>query len=480
MKKAVFVGVLGLGMIAVLEAVSFLALAVRDGGMPSFSLWEHRRALVVQESGGTIEVGPANRGVEIYGSQVLHPFLGFVYDPSGQTVRNVTAQGFPIPPGGAEPPAKAPRFVVAVFGGSVAEGFCEAGREAFLQELRRSPRVQGKAIVVHCFAMGGYKQPQQLMALNYALSLGEPIDLAINVDGFNEVALAIAENLKDGIYPFYPRRWSTRVEGAPAVESLRLIGRIAAWRDERLRKAGLCVARPLAWSPACHLLWTALDRRLAQRVFEAEQELARLQPPAERFVARGPAFKKRPRPKVCRVLAEHWARSSTLMFDLCRARGIPYLHFLQPNQVSAGLEADEPRGRARRRQAGQSLQVSGRGLLSGADRDGPGARRPGRPFPEPDGSVREAIRTALRGLLLPLQSRGQSAARPGDRKRRRRSARRWLGAGSSAASTRGRRASWKHIAFRKIAVSHKPTVYRAAISQGRGDSVPCFVPEERL
>jgi hypothetical protein len=184
--------------------------------------------------------------------------------------------------------------------------------------------------------MGGYKQPQQLMALNYALSLGEPIDLAINVDGFNEVALAIAENLHDGISPFYPRRWSRRVEGAPAVGSLRLLGQIAAWNEERSRKAGLCAARPLAWSSACHLLWTALDRRLAQRVFAAEQELVRLQPPAESFVARGPAFKKRPRRKVCRALAEHWARSSTLMFDLSRSLGIPYLHFLQPNQYLAG------------------------------------------------------------------------------------------------------------------------------------------------
>jgi len=340
MKKALFTGVLALGMVAVLEIVSFLALAVRDGRLPSPALWRRQRTLVAEENGGAAETSPATAGVRIYDSQVIHPFVGFVYDPSAKFgARNISPQGFPVLPGNEEPSANVTRFHVAIFGGSVAEGFCWVGREAFVKELRSSPRVRGKAIVFHCFAMGGYKQPQQLMALNYALSLGEAIDLAVNIDGFNEVALSIAENLKDGTYPFYPRRWSTRVQGAPAIDSLRLIGRIAALKEERLRKAGLCAARPLAWSPACHLLWTALDRRLAQRAFEAEQELVRLQPRAESFVAHGPVFGDPPRPQVCRVLAEHWARSSTLMSDLCRARGIPYLHFLQPNQYLPGSKS---------------------------------------------------------------------------------------------------------------------------------------------
>ena len=272
--------------------------------------------------------------------------MGYVYDPTSAkiSVRTISSQGFPILPGGEgaggdNPPAKAPRFDVAVFGGSVAEGFCWVGRQAFEQELRRLPDVQGKTIVLHCFAMGGYKQPQQLMALNYVLSLGEKIDLAVNIDGFNEVALSIADNLQDGVYPFYPRRWPARVQGDPRSIPCGS-GRIAVWKEERLRKAGLCASRPLAWSPACHLLWTALDRRLARRVFAAEQELERLQPRAESFLARGPAFEpafeEMPRPQVCRILAEHWARSSTLMADLCRARGIPYVHLLQPNQYLPG------------------------------------------------------------------------------------------------------------------------------------------------
>jgi hypothetical protein len=184
--------------------------------------------------------------------------------------------------------------------------------------------------------MGGYKQPQQLMALTYALSLGERIDLAINLDGFNEVALPITENLKEGVNPFYPRGWSARVAGAPSIEGLRIIGRITLAKDERLRRTRLCASRPLAWSATCHLLWSTLDRRLARHVFEEEQALARLGPHGRSFLARGPAFDDLPRPQVCRLLADHWARASTLMFDLARARRVPYMHFLQPNQYLPG------------------------------------------------------------------------------------------------------------------------------------------------
>ena len=39
------------------------------------------------------------------------------------------------------------------------------------------------------FGSGGYKQPQQLAALSEALLLGVPLDVVVNIDGYNEVAL---------------------------------------------------------------------------------------------------------------------------------------------------------------------------------------------------------------------------------------------------------------------------------------------------
>ena len=38
--------------------------------------------------------------------------------------------------------------------------------------------------------MPGYKQPQQLMAYNYLLSLGAEFDAVINIDGYNVITTA--------------------------------------------------------------------------------------------------------------------------------------------------------------------------------------------------------------------------------------------------------------------------------------------------
>lgn len=42
---------------------------------------------------------------------------------------------------------------------------------------------------------GGWKQPQQLLALNYFLSLGQRFDVIVNLDGFNEIALGYHNHL---------------------------------------------------------------------------------------------------------------------------------------------------------------------------------------------------------------------------------------------------------------------------------------------
>ncbi len=345
-RTALFSLLLALGLYAVLEAGSFVVLWARDGRLPSPAHWREERARVAAELGAA-EAGPepVAPGADGLG-QVIHPFLGFVYDPAvPNPYWEIDAQGFPQVPE-PEAPAGTPRFVVAVFGGSVANGFCFAGRNVFRRILRESQRVPGQAIHIRCFAMGGYKQPQQLMALSYALSLGTPIDLVINLDGFNDVVLPVAENLHAGIYPFYPRWWSSRVAGIQSGESLRLLGLAELHAERRRARAGLCASPPLAWSPTCHLVWSALDRASAARVFDAQRRLAAQVPRRVSFLTRGPKLEPPEGNELYRRLAAHWAESSSLMADLCRARGIAYFHFLQPNQYLAG---SKPMGREERR-----------------------------------------------------------------------------------------------------------------------------------
>jgi hypothetical protein len=74
-------------------------------------------------------------------------------------------------------------------------------------------------------AIGGYKQPQQLMALNYFTALGGEFDVLVNVDGFNEVALPPLENIPQ-TNPFCPRQWHLRMRMVPNQEFLATVGKI--------------------------------------------------------------------------------------------------------------------------------------------------------------------------------------------------------------------------------------------------------------
>src|SRR5262249_7754106 len=65
--------------------------------------------------------------------------------------------------------------------------------------------------VIFSAAMSGYKQPQHAMALAYLISAGAQFDVAINVDGYNEVVLPYLDNYSRGVSPLFPRGWRDRI-----------------------------------------------------------------------------------------------------------------------------------------------------------------------------------------------------------------------------------------------------------------------------
>ena len=82
------------------------------------------------------------------------------------------------------------QFVIGIFGGSVGAWFCQIGINRLLDDLKANPYFKGRELVPLCLSHEGYKQPQQLLVLSYFLSIGQAFDLVVNIDGFNEVALA--------------------------------------------------------------------------------------------------------------------------------------------------------------------------------------------------------------------------------------------------------------------------------------------------
>ncbi len=289
---------------------------------------------------------------------VLHPFLGFVESPQVPRELPVNAEGFSVVAG--EPP-RGERFTVAVFGGSMAQQLCLAGGAVLRRRLASLPQAAGRDVWLDCYALGGYKQPQQLNALSYALARGVPIDLVINLDGFNDVVLAVAENLPNRVNPFYPRGWQVTAGGVADRALLRRAGEVAFREARRASWAATFDSPPLAWSWVAHIVWRAADRREARRITELQAAVSQAgrRRPFQQF---GPPYPRRPRGEVVADLVGLWARSSRLMGGLCRARGIPYFHFLQPNQY---VEGSKPMGLEERRVA-----VVPDHLYAGPARDG--------------------------------------------------------------------------------------------------------------
>ena len=231
------------------------------------------------------------------------------------------------------------QFFVGLFGGSVGLWFCEVGAEPFFDRLRRSPALAGREIVPVCLAHEGYKQPQQLLALTYFLSIGQPFDLVVNIDGFNEVALGAMNDQRgydftmpsvshlEPMMNLIDRATLTPGKAAVLAEITEARQSVDRWarRTNAARSAAVYVV-------ADRLHGLADTRYRAARVrFDqlpsqaAERSLIRITPKTAQ--RQGEAF--------FAEVARQWAEASGEMQTLLAARGIPYVHLLQPNQYAS-------------------------------------------------------------------------------------------------------------------------------------------------
>jgi len=351
-RRLLAVAVLALTLLVALEAASFVALGLLLGRVPSLGEIRRERARQVpaapagdatdaEAAPAAADAGELAAGLRHGGYEVIQPYLGFTWNPAADLTHDrflsklrVGPQGFLMnPTGDWSAPGEGPPLEVGVFGGSVAGILVLAGSRPLIRNLRAEPSLAHRAIEIRSRALPGYKQPQQLATLTWLLTLGEKLDAVVNLDGFNEVALPVAENLPRGVHPLYPRRWDQRTSGLADLDAQLAAGEVAYLRLRRGEVAADFSRPLLGWSPTWNLLWLRRDRRLAAAEAAA---VARAQAPhaGADFLPHGPAFADggNPYPQ----LAAAWARASLQMHQLCAARGIPYHHFLQPNQYVPG------------------------------------------------------------------------------------------------------------------------------------------------
>ncbi|MDG1048726.1 MAG: hypothetical protein P8R46_00840 [Planctomycetota bacterium] len=268
----------------------------------------------------------------------LHPYLGFLHraepkwDPDKLMTLNqpeLYRDGSPLLDGDEQD------LIVAIAGGSLSQDFAHrGGAEALGELLSNQPRFEGRNVRFVALGGGGVKQPQQLFALDWLLVQGARLDLLINLDGFNEVALHELENERNGVAPIYPRHWRLRTSRLDLAE---VIGERAYLQRQRRELASQLLASPLRFSRVRQLIWIARDRRLRHSSRALDQALASFEASGvDDFVSLGP---RQPGSSVDSRRASMvalWRRSSRLLDQACSANGIEYYHFLQPNQYVVG------------------------------------------------------------------------------------------------------------------------------------------------
>ena len=268
-------------------------------------------------------------------ADVLHPYFGPIHRPGVRPETNNIGFGSKV----AFPyTRKSDReFLVGIFGGSVARAFCDRGTPRLVAALQRHPALAGRQIVPLCFSHEGYKQPQQLIVLAYFLTLGQQFNLVINIDGFNEVALGSRNNEHGRDIsmpsPIHIDPLLNLIDQATLTPArVQALARISVYKE---RLNGLIDRMRRNRSAAVHV---ALDRyyRFTMNRYQAEvgaYDALPSNPPASSLLLLTPPVRKREAPGVVfDDIANDWTRASLLMHDLLAARGVSYLHVLQPNQ----------------------------------------------------------------------------------------------------------------------------------------------------
>lgn len=252
---------------------------------------------------------------------IIHPFVGYVKNPASlgtnkfgfsQTARTDASN----------------EFHLAITGGSVALGFCYDGASRLINILESSI-AKDKKIIIDCLAHGGWKQPQQLFALNYLLLNNLTFDLVVNIDGFNELSKS-SENVNNNISIIYPDLWNAFASSEYNIEDLETILEIKKARQLIMNIHQILSNRFLGKSGTATLIGNVVNNYSVKKVTELNQQLQKV----DSADNTGPVS-TRPLDLQLIDILEIWADSSRFIEGLSSQHGFEYFHFIQPNQYHA-------------------------------------------------------------------------------------------------------------------------------------------------
>ncbi len=353
-KKLLFSGVVVLTIYLTTELIALAVLC-----------WQHRTWSSVHTERQRIAardpfLAPHGLSQEV----MIHPFVGYVLQPKiepNRTDRLAEAQKkFEITEFGFhdnQPPIhkrSEDRTIVGILGGSVAMQLAVNATVVFEQELASLHGLQGKRFEFVRLGVSGFKQPQQLMTLNYLMSLGAEFDIVINLDGANEAALPLHDNVRYGVNAAFPRQWSSLLAVRGNAEAARRVGYVSYLRQVQRERATQFGNAWLGHSPLATLIWKVLYNRSAAQIRDQTTRIAEQSTQELSFAASGPKEVFESDERTFEHCVELWTHSSILLARLCASHGIRYFHFLQPNQYLSG---SKPMGEAETQFATNNVSI---------------------------------------------------------------------------------------------------------------------------
>ncbi|WP_413166131.1 hypothetical protein ACL6C3_05815 [Capilliphycus salinus ALCB114379] len=291
------------------------------------------------------DLGINLEGVRVGGESIverLHPFFGFVQKP-GPDFRpgfKYNNYGFITPYDYPFVKTSDNQLIVGVFGGSVASNYSiyEVNNKVLEQIFRQIPEYKDKEIILLSFAIGGYKQPQQLLILNYMLARGQKFDLIINIDGFNEVALSNLNNQRQLDFampsPAHIEPLTGLANNSLSNKALRTLLEI---KDNKEQLGDSIESLQDCKLASCYAVKSVYVQTLVKNYRENLQRFERyrnkpLDQNQESVIFFYSQDSVLPDAVFFEQVADYWAKTSILMHQVATANNIPYFHFFQPNQ----------------------------------------------------------------------------------------------------------------------------------------------------
>ena len=264
---------------------------------------------------------------------MLHPYLGYVNSPAAGINNYGMFSHHPL----ITPYKKSENeFVIAILGGSVAANFSKEANEqnlllTALHQLK--PNITHKKVVIIPFAAGGFKQPQQLFALQHALLVGFEFDLVINIDGYNDLVMAVSNYDKD-INPSFPSGFHTAMLGQLAkgidYDLAQSLSRIYNIYESSQKLLSLMQVSPFKQSRAMNLFAYLKIEKIRKILIKKQYNIIQNSQKNTPLEFKGPPFDTSL--DKYKMAVKIWKDASLQTNKICQLYNIKYLHVLQPNQ----------------------------------------------------------------------------------------------------------------------------------------------------